>query len=55
MPGPTQRAVLDGRVHGVVVQARMYTGVSPSAKTFSEASFRITRNWTVAVVSVTSL
>jgi hypothetical protein len=55
MDGPTQRAVFDGSVQGVVVHARMYTGRLSVPKSGWEAPSLMTSNWTVAVVSVTSL
>ena len=55
MFGPTQRAVLEGRVQGVVVQARKYTGKVSVPNSGWEAPSFTTSNWAVAVVSVTSL
>ena len=53
MSGPTVSAVLDGKVHGVVVQAKRCTGESPkSARLWSDGT---TANCAVTLVSVTSL
>ena len=58
MFSPMVRAVLDGSVHGVVVQASKSTGNGPApppamARTRSALSGR-SRNWDTTVVSVTS-
>jgi len=70
--GPTQSAVLEGNVQGVVVQARKNTRfpsadmalaaealaaaeASVSANKNSLAALRMTSNWAVHVVSLTSL
>ena len=53
--GPTQSAVFEGRVHGVVVHARKYTGKASVPKSGCDFPSLMTSNCTVAVVSVTSL
>ncbi|MCY1384204.1 hypothetical protein D9M69_724300 [compost metagenome] len=56
MPLPTVRAALEGRVQGVVVQARKYTFSSPAvSKRNCDRSFFTTLNWAVSEVSFTSL
>ncbi len=52
--GPTQSAVFEGNVHGVVVQARKYTGSVSQPKTGCDIRSFITSNCTAAVVSLTS-
>ena len=53
--GPTQSAVFEGNVHGVVVHARKYTGSVSMPKRGCDFASLMTSNWQVAVVSVTSL
>ena len=55
MLGPTQSAVFEGNVHGVVVQAMKNTGRVSQPKSFWDFSSLITSNWAAAVVSFTSL